>query len=227
MTVKKSFSIFMAIVILSIIGVLFSSIDKSTFTLLGNADWRFLILAFGLVVLGWLLDSLKFLSLARAAGERLLFRTTLGVVWINYFGCAITPMQSGGGPFQVYMLYRAGVSVGKSIAITLVRTLQILFLLALVTPFSYFFDPKLFEQHKYIRWYAYYIAVFVALCTFLIVVSIIRPNWIKHWVNVFLFWLKRIGLLKSKYLMKAVRWVDHEVDSYNTNIKLFTSTGKR
>ena len=45
-------------------------------------------------------------------------------------------MQSGGGPFQIYLLYRDGVSVGKSVAITLVRTLQILFLLALVVPFT-------------------------------------------------------------------------------------------
>ena len=36
-------------------------------------------------------------------------------------------MQSGGGPFQIYLLYKNGVSVGKSVAITLVRTLQVIF----------------------------------------------------------------------------------------------------
>jgi hypothetical protein len=35
-------------------------------------------------------------------------------------------MQSGGGPFQIYCLQN-GVSVGKSVAITLVRTLQVIF----------------------------------------------------------------------------------------------------
>ena len=38
MTVQKSFTIFVAIVILSIIGVLLWSIDASTFVMLKNAD---------------------------------------------------------------------------------------------------------------------------------------------------------------------------------------------
>ena len=123
MSVKKSFSIFVIIVVLSIVGVLFCSIDASTFAMLGDANPALLACAAALVVLMWFLDAFKFMTLARAAGEKLSLRCTLSVVWINYFGSAITPMQSGGGPFQVYLLYRNGVSVGKSVAITLVRTL--------------------------------------------------------------------------------------------------------
>ena len=92
MTVQKSFTIFVAIVILSIIGVLLWSIDASTFVMLKNADPGLLFCAAGLVILGWILDAFKFMTLSRAAGEKLSFRSTLAVVWINYFGCAITPM---------------------------------------------------------------------------------------------------------------------------------------
>ena len=88
-------------------------------------------------------------------------RCTLSVVWINYFGSAITPMQSGGGPFQVYLLYRNGVSVGKSVAITLVRTLQVLFLLAMVVPYSMIAEPDLLQKNTYLRWYASYVALFI------------------------------------------------------------------
>ena len=222
MTVQKSFSIFVIIVILSITGVLFWSIDASTFAMLKNADPKLLLCAAALVALGWTLDACKFMTLARAAGEKLSFKSTLAVVWINYFGCAITPMQSGGGPFQIYLLYRDGVSVGKSVAITLVRTLQILFLLALVVPFSLLADPEMLRKYVYMRWYVCYVVIFIIFCAFLLTVSVIRPQWIKHWVNAILVWIKRVGILKSKYLLHAVRWVSREIDAYNTNIKLFT-----
>ena len=226
MTVQKSFTIFVAIVILSIIGVLLWSIDASTFVMLKNADPGLLFCAAGLVILGWILDAFKFMTLSRAAGEKLSFRSTLAVVWINYIGCAITPMQSGGGPFQIYLLYKDGVSIGKSVAITLVRTLQILFLLALVVPFSLLADPEIIKKYVYMRWYVCYVVIFIILCAFLLIVSVIRPQWMKHWVNAVLVWIKRMGILKSRYLLNAVRWVSREIDAYNTNIKLFSSTGK-
>lgn len=226
MTVQKSFSIFVLIVASSVAGVLFFSMDKSTFTVLKNADPVLLACAVGLVVTGWLLDALKFKVLARAAGEKLSLKCTLEVVWINYFGCAITPMQSGGGPFQIYLLYKNGVSVGKSIAITLVRTLQILFLLALIVPFSLIADPEILKKYIYMRWYVCYVVIFVGISAFLLVVSVIKPQWIKHWTNAVLVWVKRIGILKPKYLMSAVRWINKEIDAYNANIKLFTSSGK-
>lgn len=226
MTVRKSFSIFVIIVISTIIGVLFCSIDASTFAMLKNAELSYLAAAMGLVMLGWLLDAFKFKVLARAAGERLPLKCTLEVVWINYFGCAITPMQSGGGPFQIYFLYRYGVSVGKSVAITLVRTLQILFLLALVVPFSLLTDPELLQKYVCMRWYVLYVVIFIGFSAFLLVVSVIRPRWIKHWTNGALVWVKKVGMLKPRYLMNAVRWVNREVDAYNVNIKLFITTGK-
>ncbi|MEG1603573.1 MAG: lysylphosphatidylglycerol synthase transmembrane domain-containing protein [Cloacibacillus sp.] len=226
MTVQKSFSIFVIIVMASIAGVLFFSIDASTFAMLKHADPVLLACAAGLVAVGWVLDACKFMVLARAAGEKLSFKCTIEVVWINYFGCAITPMQSGGGPFQIYLLYKNGVSVGKSVAITLVRTLQILFLLALVVPFSLLADPEILKKYIYMRWYVCYVVVFIGISAFMMVVSVIRPQWIKHWTNAVLVWVKRLGVLKPKYLLMAVRWVNKEVDAYNTNIKLFISTGK-
>ena len=194
--------------------------------MLKNADPGLLFCAAGLFILGWILDAFKFMTLSRAAGEKLSFRSTLAVVWINYFGCAITPMQSGGGPFQIYLLYKDGVSIGKSVAITLVRTLQILFLLALVVPFSLLADPEIIKKYVYMRWYVCYVVIFIILCAFLLIVSVIRPQWMKHWVNAVLVWIKRMGILKSRYLLNAVRWVSREIDAYNTNIKLFSSTGK-
>ncbi len=226
MSVKKSFSIFLIIVAVSIAGVLFFSIDASTFAMLDSANLALLGAAVAFVVLMWLLDALKFKVLALAAGEKLSLRCTLAVVWINYFGSAITPMQSGGGPFQIYLLYRNGVSLGKSVAITLVRTFQVILLLALAVPFSMLADPDILQRYSYLRWYACYVGLFIAGAAALIVISIARPGWIKHWVNAALIWINKIGLLKSEYLLRTARRINREISAYNENIKLFTSTGK-
>ena len=226
MTVKKSFSIFIIIVIISICGVLFFSIDSSTFLMLKNADPKYILYAAILVIAGWSLDALKFWILSHAAGEKLSIRSTFEVVWINYFGCAITPMQSGGGPFQIYLLYRNGISIGKSVAITLVRTLQVLFLLGIIIPFSVIFAPDLLQNYKYIKVYLCYVIFFISGCAFLISASVFKPVWIKKIGYTILNGLNKIKLLKNEHLPKALNWVNREVDVYNTNIKLFTSTGK-
>ena len=226
LTVRKSFSIFVAIVLISIVGVLFFSIDSATFDLLKEADRTLLALAALLVVLGWSLDALKFICLSRSAGEKLTFRQTISVVWINYFGCAITPMQSGGGPFQIYFLYRNGVSVGKSVAITLVRTLQVLFLLALVLPFALIAEPEFLVKHTVLQYFVIYVIAFISLTAFFLMVSFIRPQWIKRWSNWLMVKMQKLGVIKPKRLLRAVRWVNHEIDSYSANIRLFLTTGR-
>ena len=226
MTVRKSFSFFICIVIVSIIGVLFFSIDSSTFDALYQADSRLVLAAAALVVCGWLLDACKFIALSRAAGETLSLKKTMSVVWINYFGCAITPMQSGGGPFQIYLLYRGGVSVGKSVAITLVRTLQVIFILALVVPFAIMAEPEFVERHVVLKWFVAYVVVFLSVASVLLVISVVRPQWMKRGSSWVLLRMKKLGILKPKIILHTARLINREIDNYCTNIRLFMSTGR-
>lgn len=227
MSVRKSFSVFVGVALISIVGVLVFSIDAETFDILKNADRRLLLLALSLTVCGWFLDGLKFMVLARAAGERLPFRKTMPIVWINYFGSAITPMQSGGGPFQVYMLYRNGVCVGKSIAITLVRTVQIIFLLALAVPFSIAKEPDFLRQHHIVKWFVLYVVLFVSAGACFIVVSVIRPRWIKNISSGFLVKMRRASFMpQPRLLISIARRINAEIDAYNENIKQFLSAGR-
>ncbi|NLV81613.1 MAG: flippase-like domain-containing protein [Synergistaceae bacterium] len=227
MTVRKSFSLFVSIVVVSIIGVLFSSIDSSTFALLKQANKLLLFCAAALVLVVWFLDALKFVCLARSAGERLTLKQTIPVVMINYFGSAITPMQSGGGPFQVYLLYKKGVSVGKAVAITLVRTLQVIFLLALIVPFSLLAEPEFLGKHVILQWFVLYVLIFISCIGTLLCISFVRPQWIKRWSNWLIVKLNKLGIIRPKGILKAARRVNKEIDCYSTNIRLFFSTGKK
>jgi len=80
-----------------------------------------------LVLSAWVFDAMKLYFVIRAAGERISCKLAVLLNWLRYFGCAITPMQSGGGPFQVYFLFKNKIPIGKGIAITLTSTLMTLF----------------------------------------------------------------------------------------------------
>lgn len=226
LAVRKSFSVFVAVVVVSIIGVLFFSIDSETFDIMKTADRYLLSLALALVACGWCLDAVKFITLARAAGERLNFRKTMPVVWINYFGSAITPMQSGGGPFQIYMLYKNGVCVGKSVAITLVRTVQIILLLALVVPFAMIKEPDFLSQHTLVKWFVLYAVLFIMAAASFIAVSVVRPDWIKYISSGFLVKMRRSSfIVRPRLLISIARRINAEIDAYNDNIRQFLSKG--
>ncbi len=68
--------------------------------------------------------------------------------WANMFMGAATPFQTGGGPAQVYMLWRRGVRVGDTLAISAVNlcaTLLFFLLSSLVA--LYWIPPGLFGEN--------------------------------------------------------------------------------
>lgn len=213
--------------VLSAFVIIFSSIDSATIEVLKEIRPLYLAAILCLVVSMWFFDSLKFIFLAKAVGEELPFKKVLPVVWINYFGSAITPMQSGGGPFQMYLLYRYGVAVGKSIAITLVRTVQIILFLALALPFYFIITPSFMSKNVWVRGFIGYVILFIGCATALIVISILRPGWIKNFTSGVLIKMRRVKFLNPRLLIKFARRVNKEIDAYNANIKLMISSGKR
>ena len=83
--------------------VLLITVDRQTIDTILDANKLYLIAAFALVLLSWAWDTVRFCALARAAKENVSLKLGLVLTWLHYFGCAVTPMQSGGGPFQVYV----------------------------------------------------------------------------------------------------------------------------
>lgn len=151
----------------------------------------------------------------------------LVLTWLHYFGCAVTPMQSGGGPFQVYVLYKKNVPLGKGIAITLTRTLLTLLILGFVVPLAVIIEPELLEGKLFVKGVFSYVMVFIVVSWILILLSILRPALIKRWGLVLILWLKRIGAIKPETVLRAVRRMNLEIDNYNLNFRMFFSCGFR
>ncbi len=205
--------------------VLLSSFDNFTFQLILHANKIRLAAVLVLVVLAWSFDALKLFFVVKAAGERISCKLAILLNWLRYFGCAITPMQSGGGPFQVFFLYKNSIPIGKGIAITLTSTLMTLFQLGLIVPVALFLQPELLQGKKLLQGVFSYVLVFVLFSWTIVVLSLLRPRLIKKWAGGITLLLKRWGFFKPVKVLRLVRRINREIDTYNRNFRYFFSSG--
>ena len=227
LTLRKGLIIFLLLSFGVSAIVLLSSVDSGTWSTILRADKRFLLLALGFVLCAWACDASRFCALSRAAGERIDFRLGMVLTWLHYFGCAVTPMQSGGGPFQVYVLYKKNVPLGKGIAITLTRTLLTILILGIVVPVAVFIEPDLLRGRLFLKGVFSYVLAFIIVSWVLVVLSIARPCVIKRWGRVFTLWLKRFGVVRPERVLRIAKRINLEVDNYNLNFQMFFSSGLR
>lgn len=225
MRLRKGIALFLGITFLSVGLVLFLTVDRQTLHFLLSARKAQLLQALGLVILSWVFDAFRFMSFARAAGERIGFRLSICLTWLNYFGSAITPMQGGGGPFQVFVLYRNGVPVGKGIAITLTRTMVTLFIVGCVVAMTLIFAPDILSGSSFVTGVFYYVAAFVLLAWIVIGLSLVYPEAVKKMGKIVTLLLKRVGVVKPMKVLRVVRLLNREIDNYTENFRLFFTTG--
>ena len=225
MTLRKGLLIFVLLSFSVSAVVLATSVDSGTWITILSADKRLLLLALVFVLAAWTCDAARFCALARSAGEHIGFRLGMVLTWLHYFGCAVTPMQSGGGPFQVYVLYKRNVPIGKGIAITLTRTLLTILILGIIVPVAVFIEPDLLRGKLFLKGVFSYVIIFIVISWVLVVLSIVRPALIKKWGAILTLWLKRFGIVRPEIVLKVVKRINLEVDNYNLNFKMFFSCG--
>ncbi len=227
MSLKKGLSIFLLLSIAVGGAILFFSVDKTSLALLQEADFKILGFAFFLVVCVWAIDALKLAALTRAAGEHISYGFAVELTWINYFGAALTPMQSGGGPFQMYLMYRNGISVGTTVAITLVRTFLSLLILGLIVPFAFLLKNEIPEITWGMKGFLFYVVLFIAAAWFCVITSLVRPKLVKRFFGIAVVGLKKLGILKPERVIAVLKRTSREIDTYHQNIWAFLTTGRR
>jgi uncharacterized protein (TIRG00374 family) len=207
--------------------ILIRSVDRQTIHTLLHADTRYLLLALALILGAWGCDTLRFWSLTKSAQENVSLKLGLILTWLHYFGCAVTPMQSGGGPFQVYVLYRHNVPVGKGIAITMIRTMLTVLLLSLIVPISLLLDPTIIRGNPFLSGVVKYVFAVILLTWIFIGFTIARPNSVKKLGRILIIWLHRLPFLRRIPVLSWSRWISQEMDNYSLNFKLTISSGFR
>ena len=227
MSLRKGLIIFILLAFGMGAVIIFNSVDQNTIHSLLHANKFKLLLALLVVFLSWLCDAGRFCALAKAAHEYVPFSLGIVLTWLNYFGSAVTPMQSGGGPFQVYALYKKNIPIGKGIAITLMRTMLTILILTLSVPVALMLDPEILKGSPFLKGLVSYVFVVILLTWAFVIFTIIKPELIKKWSLVIILWLRRFNFMKSnRRVIKIFQWIDREIDNYILNFKLAFNTGK-
>ena len=227
MSLRKGLIIFILLAFGMGAFIIFRSVDHHTIRSLLHANKLKLLLALCVVFIAWICDAGRFCALSYAAHERVSFPLGIALTWLNYFGSAVTPMQSGGGPFQVYALYKKGIPVGKGIAITLMRTMLTILILTLAVPTVMMLDPEILEGSPFLKGLVFYVLVVILGTWAFVAFTIMKPEMIKKLARVIVLWLHRFKFMKSnRAVIKIVRWLDREIDNYILNFRLAFHSGK-
>ena len=178
-----------------------------------------------MVFLAWSCDASHFCLTARAMGYKIRFVRGLVLTWLHYFGCALTPMQVGGGPFQVYVLYKSGVPVGSGIAITLIRTLFSTFLLSIAAPVAFLTVPQLAGGGVLVKGVFFYVGILSVVMWVVFILSILKADVIKRFCCAMFLWLKKFRWFSRLRVLRAYRVTCSEIDSYSENVKRMVGEG--
>lgn len=111
------------IVVAIVLGVQLSNESNPTESLLSikNLNWWFILAAFGCFAVGMILDQIRFAALIHKATGVFRPRLAYKVGVMGRYYDIITPLSTGGQPFQVVYMNKYGIKAGKGISIAMGR----------------------------------------------------------------------------------------------------------
>jgi len=89
--------------------------------MISGASWQWFLVFVGVVVLFMLNDSMKYAYMMKMSTGKFRFRTAMKTNFLGKYYDGITPLGTGGQPFQIYYLHKKDIPAGVATAIPLVR----------------------------------------------------------------------------------------------------------
>lgn len=154
-----------------------------------------------LLVIYFVADGLRFYYTLVALGVRVKPRVMAKLVFINIFFSNITPMATGGGFAQVWYLHQQGVSVGKAMAASTIRTvLAVLFIFSLAPWFLLTLEPL--QRSSWNHGISSALAMFTLLYLAFFVILLWRAKWLVQPLTATVGLLNKVGAI-SETRMRA------------------------
>ncbi|MDY6965725.1 MAG: flippase-like domain-containing protein [Halobacteriota archaeon] len=134
----KWLTISLMVSIIAIIIVLILTVTDETIGSLARIRPEYLILAFGVRVVTWLLWGIRIQVMTNVVGRKLSMLQSLKIVLCGVFAAGVTPSYVGGTPVRIYLLNREGMTIGDAALVDLVcRSLDGL-VIGMAFPFAWF-----------------------------------------------------------------------------------------
>lgn len=210
---------------ITIIVILNMELKKGSLADFGQAvrilseNYIWLLVCIGLIVLKVLADSICYMILIKETTGEARFWLSLKIALIGKYGDGVTPMATGGQPFQIYFLYKYNIDLSQSASIPLTRIVVRVIGYDIVMLIFFIFFPQ--EGSSVIKTIAY-VGIGINM---LLPITIIMFTFKINWARKLTLW----GL-KLAHKLKLVKDIDKErdywikkVDDMLYSIKYFNS----
>ncbi len=175
--IRRGIRIFLIITILTMMFIIFRSIRKETFEALKKMSPLWMLISVACAGLRYYFDIFRIRWIARGLGKDLSWNGCVYFLFGGYFLGAVTPFQSGGLPFQIFVMKREGIDYGEGLALIFMRGILSGIILPFVLPIM--FTQTRAMETTFFRVLTRYLVVIYGGIFLLMILSIFLPQVIK------------------------------------------------
>ncbi len=191
--------------------------------LLKTINYPLFALLLGVIVLYILTESGKYAYMLKVYTGKFRFRIALKTMFLGKYYDGITPLSTGGQPFQILYLHKKDIPAGAASAIPILRYIVSIFFLSLLSVILLILTPDYIDQNEtvnlttlIIAWISLGINVLVPVT---IVLFSIFPKTCKRIVMLIVKLLSKLRIVKHRY-PTAMRFV-REMSEYSYATRQF------
>ncbi len=218
-TISKGLKIFFGLSVASI-AIVFLFTDRSkTLAALSRIEPEYLLIALALAVADWCGGGVRLYLLTRGLTGQVSLRTAIKAALSNTAMGAITPSQMGGGPAQVFLLYKNGLPLLESMSASLMTfVLTILFFVVSAGAITFSGVNTSIADETVRHLFRYGFNVFLVFGT-LFILFIAKPGWLRvvlRWFFNFLSLFRRSHFLRPG--SRANRVIEATAEVHGINV---------
>lgn len=191
-------------------------------TMLRGMNWLWFGLFFGLIAFLMLIGGMKYAYLLKISTGKFRFGTAIKAMYLGKYYDGITPLGTGGQPFQIYYLHKKKIPAGVANAIPLVRYIVetvVFCLVALGLLITSHFVISLEGTTRTVTFVVAWISLaFNFAVPIIIVLASVAPRLGKRLAVKLVHFLHKIHIVKRKYAVTK-KYV-YEMSEYSNSMKL-------
>lgn len=209
-----------AIILIALI--FFTNGLKELADMFSKARLSWIGVAFGAMVVYWILDAAILHVITRGLLEKQPLKDTVRVTMIGQFFNAITPLSGAGQPVQAYVMVKDGIKPGHAASIIIIKTFLHQFIIVLYSLTAFALRGPLFADKIIHFYYLYALGLLINIAFLLFYALFIYNKETAKKVLLFTFKL----LKKFKFLKKVDSWqakVENELESFGEGAAMIKS----
>jgi uncharacterized protein (TIRG00374 family) len=226
--ISKGLKIFFGLSVASI-AIIFLFTDWSkTAEALSRIEPKYLLIAVLLALADWCGGGMRLYLLTRGLSKKIAFRDTIKAALANTAMGAITPSQMGGGPAQVFMLYKNGLPLVEAMSASLMTFVVTIIFFVLSAGAITFLGVNTSIADETVRHLFRYGFNIFLVCGVIFILFIAKPSWLRvlmRWLFNFLSLFRHDHFLRPG--SRANKMIDatseiHEINVYYIKNRFFT-----